>query len=677
MRTNKGGLPERTQLLALAVALFGAITALRLSQDTPGFGYLLLLDIPVALVAIVSGLRAGLIAATVALIIFAMTDRAAPIEAGGMEVHTNAVGYFSRALVFYLLGGCLGLYSDRFRTSEQANRRLAAIIQQTEDSVLVKDETGIITEWNRSAERMYGYTAEEAVGKPALMLIPADRVGEEEEMLRRVFRGESVQQFETIRVGRTGDPIDVSLTVSPIRDGHGSIVAAATIARDISERKRFEGQLQYLADHDALTGLFNRRRFEEELDRELARAQRYGSTGAVLAADLDHFKYVNDTLGHSAGDQLITTAGEILKGRLRTTDVLGRLGGDEFAVILPNVNQAEAEKVAASLVGSIRMHAGVTLGDGDRRTTMSVGIAPFSGESELTAENLLMEADIAMYDAKEAGRDRAVVYSAENRHERMHLRLTWVDRVRSALEDERFVLHAQPILGLNGDPIPRHELLLRMVAEGGELVTPGVFLYAAERMDLIEEIDRWVMRKAISMLAAEQRAGNDICLEVNLSAKSVAKPGFAAWIGDELATAGAEGRGLCVEITETAAIVNVERAKRFAMDLHDMGCEFALDDFGAGFASFYYLKNLVFDYLKIDGEFITGLATGETDQLVVKSLVEIARGLGERTIAEFVVNGEILELLREYGVDYAQGYYVGEPRPVEEIDLAHPAVVPT
>ncbi len=255
----------------------------------------------------------------------------------------------------------------------------------------------------------------------------------------------------------------------------------------------------------------------------------------------------------------------------------------------------------------------------------------------------------------------------------MKARLTWTDRIRGALEEERLVLHAQPILSLNGDLAPRHELLLQMVGEGGELIPPGVFLHIAERMDLIQEIDHWVLREASRLLGREQRAGGQVILEVNLSAKSIGDPDLPDMIAQALEAAGADGSGLCVEVTETAAIVNVERAKRFAAQLAELGCEFALDDFGAGFASFYYLKHLPFDYLKIDGEFIQGICDSRTDQLVVKSLVEIAHGLGKRAIAEFVADGETLELLRRYQIDYAQGFYIAGSKPLGEVDLARPA----
>jgi EAL domain-containing protein (putative c-di-GMP-specific phosphodiesterase class I) len=294
----------------------------------------------------------------------------------------------------------------------------------------------------------------------------------------------------------------------------------------------------------------------------------------------------------------------------------------------------------------------------------------------------MVEADIAMYDAKEAGRDRVEVYDLTNgRQGRMQVRLAWVDRIRDAIDDDRFVLYAQPILALGNDLVPRHELLIRMLGDGDEIVPPGAFLDVAERFDLIQTIDRWVIGRAIELLAAEKRAGQALILQVNLSAKSIADITLAAWIAGQLENAGIDGAGLCIEVTETAAIVNLDHARRFARTMGELGCELALDDFGAGFASFYYLKHMVFDYVKIDGEFIRDLPRSSVNQLVVKSVVEIARGMGKRTIAEFVEDEETLDLLRSYHVDYAQGFYIAKPGPLKApehgLDPPAPELLPT
>lgn len=505
---------------------------------------------------------------------------------------------------------------------------------------------------------------------------PGDLHYDREERARLINGDATHYRAERRLMHADGHPVPVDMSVAVVRDADGAPSHLLAQTHDITERKRFEGQLQYLADHDALTGMFNRRRFEQELDRELARASRYGMGGAVIAIDIDHFKYINDSLGHSVGDELIAHAGAIFRAHVRATDIIARLGGDEFAVILPGAQTDEAVLVAEKLLTALRDEGRIETISGSRRVTASIGVAQFTQQSA-TSEEVLIEADIAMYDAKEAGRDRVGVYDrAEERQKRMQARLTWAERIRDALETDRFVLHAQPIVSLAGDEAPRHELLIRMLDGGDDLVPPGTFLYIAERFDLIQPIDRWVLGQAIALLAAERRRGNEINLSVNLSAKSITDATLPAFVADELANAGIDGQGLCVEVTETAAIVNVDRAKSFAETLGEFGCEFALDDFGAGFASFYYLKHMVFDYVKIDGEFIRSLPQSHVNRLVVKSVVDISRGLGKRTIAEFVGDHETAELLRRYGVDFGQGFYLAKPQPLDQLELSRPTLLP-
>jgi diguanylate cyclase (GGDEF)-like protein/PAS domain S-box-containing protein len=553
---------------------------------------------------------------------------------------------------------------DALRAAEDLFR---SAFDEAPIGMAIRSVDGRFLRVNQALSDITGYKREELERMTYREITHPDDLARDERGYKQVMAGSSAfYRTEKRYIHADGHAVPVDLSATLVRDGEGNPLHVLTQVQDITERKRFEGQLQYLADHDSLTGLFNRRRFEEELTRELDSATRYGGRLAVLAIDLDDFKYINDSLGHSIGDELIGLVGEALRARLRRSDVLARLGGDEFAVILPRIEESTALEVAESLiaaVGSVDL-----VGLGARRggkVSASVGIAMFEPDSTLTAEELLVEADIAMYDAKEAGRSRAVIYDAsEDRQERMLSRITWADRIREALVNNAFMLYAQPVMSLCDDSIGRCELLLRMQGENGDVIPPGSFLYIAERFDLIQDIDRWVVSRAVEILAEQQRAGRDVVLGVNLSAKSVTDPRLPDHVAGELRAHRADGRGLCFEVTETAAVVNIERARHFAQRVAALGCEFALDDFGAGFASFYYLKHLNFDLLKIDGEFVTDLANSKTNQLVVKAVVDIARGLGKRTIAEFVEDAETLELLRGMGVDFAQGYYVAKPAPL-------------
>ncbi|HVF80159.1 MAG TPA: PAS domain S-box protein [Solirubrobacteraceae bacterium] len=802
------------------------------------------------------------------------------------------------------------------KAAQEARGRLAAVVDCSEDAILTKTPDGIIETWNRSARELFGYTAEEAVGQPIAMLVPADRQDELAEILAQINRGERVEPLETVRVARDGHPIDVSLRISLISDAAGNVIGASSISRDItqrklaeiqlrrdsryfelsrdltaaagfdghfmtvnpaltdilgwtaqeflarpfidmvhpddraatlaevdkladgqvtigfvnryeakdgsyrwldwnaivspdeplmycsgrditertlmeqalreaeqrfrtafdgapigvcllsldradpgrvlqanpalaellgrsvddlddvpinslmhpedhaaiharlatltdgrsshielekrlmhrsghpvwalisaarlpttsnqpavavthvmdiSDRKRFEGQLQHLADHDALTGLFNRRRFNEEVQRALMHAKRFGEHGAVLFLDLDGFKFVNDSLGHAAGDELIIRVAKLLAGALRETDTLARVGGDEFAILLPRCDQAAAMRVAEKLLVTLRRAATAVRDDRSARVSSSIGIALFADKGELTADEIVVEADIAMYDAKEAGKDRYAIYDhSEGRPEPISIRENWNDRLSDAVENDRFVLHAQTIIPICSNGVQAFELLLRLPDDHGDLIPPAAFLSNAERFGVIEQIDRWVLHQAVAHLHASHAAGHDLMLSVNVSGKTMGDPTFGAYVARQLAQHSLAPQRLMIEITETAAITNIGRARTLARELQTLGCRLALDDFGAGFASFYYLKHLNFDYLKIDGEFIANLRDTPTDRLVVEAVVSIARGLNTRTIAEFVGDSATLNLLRSLGVDYGQGYHLGRPAALKQ-----------
>jgi diguanylate cyclase (GGDEF)-like protein len=458
------------------------------------------------------------------------------------------------------------------------------------------------------------------------------------------------------------------LTVSVVRDAADHPLDLITQVQDISERKERAEQIEYLVDHDFLTGLYNRRWFERELAREVERAGRYGTPGAVLIVDLDHFKDINDTLGHKAGDDLLKGVAGLLKQRARRADVLARLGGDEFAILLPQTTAEHAEIVADEIVKTLSQRMAVSA-DKSVDVTASVGVAMSNG---LTAAELLAYADLAMYDAKEAGRNRFAAYRRYKRG-RMTGRQIEAERIRHAIEDDRLLLYGQPVLDLRSGEVHSYELLVRLPGDDGQPILPSAFMYVAERFGLVQRLDAWVARTAIRFIAEHARNGRELALNVNLSGKSVGDPKVASSIEESLNSAGIDPACLIFELTETAAIGNFEQATMFATQLRSRGCRFALDDFGAGFGSFYYLKNFPFDYIKIDGGFIRSLTSNPMDQLVVQAIVTIAQGLGKKTVAEFVGEEHTATMLGQIGVDYAQGYHVGEPRPIAEVLRTMPA----
>jgi diguanylate cyclase (GGDEF)-like protein len=463
----------------------------------------------------------------------------------------------------------------------------------------------------------------------------------------------------------SGTTIEASIGVSLIRDADGRPLHFITQVEDVSARKRYESQLRHMANHDPLTGLYNRKRMDEALDAHVARVRRYDATGALLMIDLDHFKQVNDRLGHNAGDEILISVARILQGRVRETDLAARLGGDEFAVLMTEGGAAEAQILAADLSDLIRRRSAVLDGSAPGGLTASIGIAVFDKRANLRPADILVEADTAMYTAKQDGRNRIAAYVTDDgvRH-RLAARLTLHNQIDTALTEDRFELHLQPIMDLRTGAIGRYEALLRMVDESGALIPPATFLYVAERFDQIHAIDRWVIEHAIALLP---RMAPEQAIEINLSGRSLGDPLLAPYISDVIAAAGADPHRLIFEITETAAIENIHRAREFADELTALGCRFALDDFGAGFGSFYYLKYLPFDYLKIDGEFVKNCTESRTDQLVLQACAQLARGLGKETIAEFVENAEILRFVRALGLDHAQGYEIARPQPVDVV----------
>lgn len=555
----------------------------------------------------------------------------------------------------------LRVSEDRFRCS----------FDEAKIGMLIVDLDGRYARVNEMFCSIVGYSHEQLANLSSESITHPDDLGADAVAVQALLAGDATSRAcEKRYLHASGHPVWVAINLTLIRDLEGWPLHFIAQVQDITERRLYERQLEHMADHDPLTGLLNRRSFQRELDSHVARAARYGETGAVFMLDLDHFKYFNDSQGHSAGDQLIVRIAQGLQSRLRDSDVLARLGGDEFAVLLPSADEHATHFIAEALLRVVREEVMPVL-DRYNSVTASIGIARFDDGEDLTPEEILVNADLAMYDAKEAGRNRWARYCTEQ-HDRPRIesRMKWAEKINDAIADDGFELFAQPIVPLVANRSTQYELLLRMRDRQGGLIPPSSFLYVAERLGLVGEIDRWVSIHAIDMLAAQRKLGNDLRFEVNLSGLSIGDEGLIDLVERRLKDTGVPPDRLIFEITETAAIAHIGRAVRFAERLAAIGCRFALDDFGAGFGSFYYLKHLPCDYLKIDGEFVQHCAENETDRILVAAIVQIAHDMGKQTIAEFVSNRETVEVLSRLGVDYVQGFYLGRPAPLSEHLLA-------
>ncbi len=699
---------------------------------------------------------------------------------------------------------------------DDARARLAVIVAHSQDAIIASDASGHITAWNRGAEHLYGYSADEMIGRLPTATVPPELLHERTVMMDAALAGESVVRYDTRRVRKDGTLIQVAIAVSPLRDTEGQICGVSAFVRDVTARtreeadrkhslenersaradaartqrrlaeaherfrtafdhapigvallsvsdaafgrflevnpalaemtrypvdellgrdvvelmpiehqqreretirelmngerargglqrrfrradgelvwfdvhaslvrnrdghplyavahfqdvteaKRHEAKLRHLADHDPLTGLLNRRRFEEELAAAHARVRANGTQAAVLVIDLDDFKTVNDSYGHATGDELLRRVAMALRTRVRSSDAVGRLGGDEFGVILHGAGPDEAQTIADSLLAAVPIECATLSSDATVRVTASVGVKLVSANSAGDASELLEEADVAMYEAKDRGRNRSAVAGAGDEQAAGHAaRPRWARRLHEALHNGGFVLWEQPLLNLRTNQCDRSELLVRMKGRAGETIAAGAFLQVAERSGQVQDIDRWVVSAALSLMAKRESAGSQDGVEINLSGASVSDEQVMDFVCEAVSSADVDPHKITFEITETAAIGDMPQAGRFVRQLARLGCRLALDDFGSGFGSFYHLKHLPFDVIKIDGEFVKELPDNPADQVTVRAVAELARGLGKQTVAEWVGDDETLALLRSFGVDYAQGFHVARPRP--------------
>jgi len=462
-----------------------------------------------------------------------------------------------------------------------------------------------------------------------------------------------------VRTSQKRDP-EVEAVLAKLPPEDREVVEGA-----LTKAEKTEAELRFLADHDSLTGLLNRRCFRTKLDRYVSFSARYGGQGAVMIIDIDGLKQVNDKLGHQPGDNLIRQVAEILRERVRTTDIVARLSGDEFAVLMPQTDTGGALQLGEDLRAQVA--EGFPEESELGTATISVGITMFGGKRELGAEAVLVAADQAMYQAKEEGRNRIALFHGPEDPAALPRRAqTTSARIRDALTQDRLSLATQPIRNLASGGIERYELLLRMTGESGELLPAASFIDVAERSGMVQELDRWVVARALEMLAQRERAGEPVSLHVNLSGASLTDISVLEFIERQLDEGDADPSRCTFEITHTARVDDYETAIGFADRLTEFGCEVAIDDYGAGLSPFHHLKKLPFDVIKIDGSFVRDMPRNDADQLTVKAIVEIARGLGKTTIAAFVEDDETERMLRELGVDMAQGFHLGRPVNADE-----------
>jgi len=582
-------------------------------------------------------------------------------------------------------GRVIGMHAVGRDISErrQVERRLAEsreLLQVTLDSigdgVITTDAEGLVQWLNPVAERLTGYSKAEAWGRPLAQIFQVVEEDGGQPAVHPVGQclahGQAVDRVDDkVLVSRDGVEYGITDSASPIRDAQGALLGAVLVFHDTTEQRRMSREISHRARHDALTGLFNRTEFELRLTRLLARTQHDAGRHALLFVDLDQFKLVNDACGHSAGDQLLRQVSALLQSSVRGRDSVARLGGDEFGLLLEHCELQDAQRLAQGICD--RMETYRFEHDERRfRVGASIGLVPLDGSSLGTAA-AMQAADISCYAAKEAGRNRVHLWFDTDLAMRARSGETkWATRIEQALDEDRFVLFAQRIEVVDnarqGTGGLHAEALLRMVDADGGLVLPGAFLPAAERFHLSSRIDRWVLRRACEWLLAQTDLTPIELLCINLSGRSIGDRVFHQHALEILATAGgAVCQRICLEVTETAAVTNLADAALFIEQVRRLGVRIALDDFGAGASSFGYLKTLVVDMLKIDGQFIRDLLDDPLDDVAVRCFVDVARVMGLKTVAEFVDRPELLQRLGEIGVDYAQGFLLHKPEPIDQL----------
>lgn len=553
------------------------------------------------------------------------------------------------------------------------NALLDTTLRAIADAVLTTDLQGSVTWVNPAAERLMGRAGATALGVSIDAVLALRALEDWRALLAAASRGELTRLAPDALLDRGDtDPVAVEGSVSPLvvpsKSGPARVEGAVIVLRDTTAARRAAAEILHRATHDSLTGLTNRVEFERRLHQALIDAASDGSYGWALFIDLDHFKIVNDSCGHAAGDQLLQQFSGMLRDSVRSGDTVARLGGDEFAILLEHCPRKRALALAQKLcerletfrftVAGRRFHVGA-----------SIGLAPAGGSIGDVAA-VMKAADECCYAAKEAGRNRVMAWPLRSSSSRSsHDVALWAGRIGRALDEDRFLLFGQIILPLHAKASgTKVEVLLRLRDDAGGIVSPGAFMPAAERLQMMSRIDRWVLHRTLAWMDEKLARCEAERVGVNLSGQSIADPGFRRWTLETLRAAGpALCAALIVEVTETVAIANLGEASGFLAKLRLLGVQVALDDFGAGASTFGYLKRLPLDYLKIDAQFVRSLLNDALDEAAIRSFVDVASVVGLQTVAEGVESAEVLARLRDLGIDHAQGYHLHRPAPLDTL----------
>ena len=565
--------------------------------------------------------------------------------------------------------GVIETLSDatKLKQAEDESQMLSKAVEQSSSSVVITDPTGKIEFINPRFTEITGYLEKDVIGEQIDLIRPQNSDNETYKKIEKELARAGQWKGELQSVRKDGSLYWERCCLALIRDTDGKVTHLVGVQDDITSEYEAAQKLNYDATHDALTGLINRRGFEEKAE-ELINSNHPDKTKHSLCfIDLDQFKIVNDTCGHEAGDELLRRISKIFTDNVRKNDTLARLGGDEFVILMENCDIEHSFRLATTLLKVIQSFDFLWQGE-SFKVGLSIGIVVFDNSITSLIE-LMRQADSACYIAKDLGRNRIQIYSDDDSVlNKRQSEIKWVTKIQKALDEDAFYLDAQSIQSLDGETSVHYELLVRMRDDNGANIPPNEFLPSAERYNLIALIDRWVIKKTFELLAEYPTFLQQVnFVSVNLSGQSLVNDELKVFIENQLEKTGISGSKLCFEITETSAIKNLTTAINLINGLKEHGCSFAIDDFGSGLSSYGYLKNLPVDYLKIDGIFVKEIVDDPIDYALVKSINEVGHILNIKTIAEYVENNEIKGMLKAIGVDYAQGYSISRPVHFEEI----------